>query len=214
MYPIVPNDFRRRNTGPQDAEAGNGGEAGCQERSTGKRDQGARIQDIHGRGDGGCRRKATGQLIRIVMCSCHHRKVSWESHWVQRLIRRRDERDTMQLSNCTQRAFSTNSGNNNTRLGVAEESMFGQRPVPPPPPFFFSLRGSTSWQVPFPFRLYTPYSRASQEAPSLPSYSRLYKLCPTNVIMINSRIYWGTAPLLPNKAPQRGCIHTLLCTAV
>ena len=45
---IVPYDRGSRNTGIEDIEAGDGGEAGLEERATGERNQGEGFQDLHG----------------------------------------------------------------------------------------------------------------------------------------------------------------------
>lgn len=50
--PPVPHHRRRRDARAQDAQASHGGEARRQERAIGQRDQGARLQNIHGRGNG------------------------------------------------------------------------------------------------------------------------------------------------------------------
>jgi 20S proteasome alpha/beta subunit len=52
LLALVPHDRRRRDARAQDAQAGHGGEARRQERPTGQRHQGPRLQNIHGRGDG------------------------------------------------------------------------------------------------------------------------------------------------------------------
>lgn len=54
MVHTVPHHRRRRDTRPQDAQAGHGGEARRQERAAGECHQGEGLQDIHRRGDGRC----------------------------------------------------------------------------------------------------------------------------------------------------------------
>lgn len=59
---LVSHHNRRRDPRTQDAEAGYGGEVGCQERAIGECHEGEGLQNIHGRGDGRRRRASSGEL--------------------------------------------------------------------------------------------------------------------------------------------------------